>query len=182
MAAPSRALKALDPGGRVIYVGTFSKMLMPGLRIGFLVADGPIYEQLVKLKRVNDLTTSTLIQRALEVYVTVGRYQAHLHRSCQLYRKRRDAMLLAIRRHLPSGTQVIEPQGGLFIWLRLPEPLSALALLPLAAEEGVRYAPGTRFFPNRADGEGYLRLNFATQTPDDIEEGIMRLGNARCSG
>jgi GntR family transcriptional regulator / MocR family aminotransferase len=172
------ALKALDPGGRVIYVGTFSKMLMPGLRIGFLVADGPIYDQLVKLKRVSDLTTSTLMQRALEVYVTVGRYQAHLHRSCQLYRKRRDAMLLAIERYLPNGSQVIAPQGGLFMWLRLPRPLSALALLPLAAEEGVRYAPGPRFFPNRADGEGYLRLNFATQTPADIDEGIRRLGSA----
>jgi GntR family transcriptional regulator/MocR family aminotransferase len=172
------ALKALDPGGRVIYVGTFSKMLMPGLRMGFLVADGPIYDRLVTLKRVHDLTTSTLIQRALELYVTVGRYQAHVRRSCQIYRKRRDAMVLAIERHLPAGVQLTPPQGGLFIWLRLPQQLSALKLLPLAAEEGVRYAPGGRFFADRAQGESYLRLNFATQTPADIEEGIMRLGRA----
>jgi GntR family transcriptional regulator / MocR family aminotransferase len=172
------ALKALDPGGRVIYVGTFSKMLMPGLRIGFLAADGPVYDRLVALKRANDLMTSTLIQRALEVYVTVGRYQAHVRRSCLVYRKRRDAMLAAIQRHLPAPVQVNPPLGGLFIWLGLPEQLSAAALRPLAAEEGVQYAPGDRFFPNRSDGDRYLRLNFATQTPADIDEGIKRLGRA----
>jgi GntR family transcriptional regulator/MocR family aminotransferase len=172
------ALKALDPGGRVIYVGTFSKLLMPGLRVGFLVAEGPIYDQLAQLKRVNDLMTSTLTQRALEVYVTVGRYQAHVRRSCQVYRRRRDAIIQAIGRDLPAGVQVVAPQGGLFVWLRLPEGASAVRLLPLAAEEGVEYAPGPRFFPQPAAGEGYMRLNFATQTPEEIEEGIKRLGRA----
>jgi GntR family transcriptional regulator/MocR family aminotransferase len=75
------ALKSLDPGGRVLYVSTFSKMLMPGLRVGFLVAEGPFYDSLVRYKRVNDLTTSNLHQRALEAYVTVGRYQSHLRRT-----------------------------------------------------------------------------------------------------
>src|SRR5512145_2665529 len=113
------ALKALDPGGRVIYVSTFSKILMPGLRVGFLVAEGPIYESLVDFKRVNDLATSTLIQRALEAYVTVGRYQSYLRRSCQIFRKRRDAMLSVIQRHLPEEMHLDPPQGGLFMWLRL---------------------------------------------------------------
>lgn len=99
-------------------------MLMPGQRVGFLVAEGPVYDQLASYKRVNDLATSSLIQRALEAYVSVGRYQAHLRRSCQVYRKRRDAMLLAINRHLPAGVRVDPPQGGLFIWLRLPGNLS----------------------------------------------------------
>jgi GntR family transcriptional regulator / MocR family aminotransferase len=172
------ALKALDPGGRVLYVGTFSKLLMPGLRTGFLVVEGPIFDLLAGMKRVTDLGTSTLIQHALEEYVTVGRYQAHVRRSCQVYRKRRDAMIQALRRHLPGDTQVIPPQGGLFAWVRLPEGVSSLRLLPLAAEQGVEYAPGPRFFPEPADGERYLRLNFATQTPEDIDEGIRRLGHA----
>ena len=172
------ALKALDPGGRVIYVGTFSKMIMPGLRVGFLVAEGPIYDLLAQLKRVNDLMTSTLMQRALEVYVTVGRYQAHVRRSCQVYRRRRDTIVQAISRELPAGVQVLSPQGGLFVWLRLPEGVSAVQLLPLAAEEGVEYAPGPRFFPQPADGARYMRLNFATQTPEGIDEGIRRLGRA----
>jgi GntR family transcriptional regulator/MocR family aminotransferase len=172
------ALKALDPGGRVIYVGTFSKLLMPGLRVGFLIAEGPIYDLLAQMKRVNDLATSSLTQRALEVYVTVGRYQAHVRRSCLVYRRRRDTMIRAIGRHLPASVQVTAPQGGLFAWLHLPEGVSAVELLAPAAEEGVAYAPGSRFFPQQAEGEHYLRLNFATQTPEDIDEGIRRLGRA----
>jgi GntR family transcriptional regulator/MocR family aminotransferase len=153
-------------------------MLMPGLRVGFLIAEGPIFPRLVNCKRVTDLTTSTLIQRTLEVYVTIGRYQAHLRRSCRLYRQRRDVMARAIKRHLPAEVQFTPPQGGLFMWLRLPETTSSLKLLPLAVEEGVEFAPGSRFFPDPTEGEGYLRLNFATQTPEDIEEGIRRLGQA----
>ncbi len=172
------ALKALDPGGRVIYVSTFSKMLMPGLRVGFLVAEGPIYDCLVDFKRVNDLATSTLVQRALEAYVTVGRYQAHLRRSCQIFRKRRDAMLSAIQRYLPAGVHFDPPQGGLFIWLRLPENLSSEELLPLAWEEGVDFAPGSPFFPEGIGSSTWLRLNFVAQAPDEIEEGIKRLGKA----
>jgi DNA-binding transcriptional MocR family regulator len=95
-----------------------------------------------------------------------------------VYRRWRDAIVKAIKRHLPTDVQVTSPQGGLFVWVRLPEGVSAVRLLPLAAEEGVEYAPGTRFFSRPSDGEGYLRLNFATQTPEDIDEGIRRLGHA----
>jgi GntR family transcriptional regulator/MocR family aminotransferase len=172
------ALKALDPGGRVIYINTFSKILMPGLRVGFLVAEGPVYDALVNFKRVNDLATSTLVQRALEAYVTVGRYQAHLRRSCQIFRKRRDAMLSAIQRYLPAEVQLDTPQGGLFIWLQLPENLSSEQLLPLALEEGVVFVPGNGFFPDELGGRNWLRLNFVAQAPDQINEGIKRLGKA----
>jgi GntR family transcriptional regulator / MocR family aminotransferase len=172
------ALKALDPGGRVIYLSTFSKLVMPGLRVGFLVADGPVYEELVQLKRIIDIATSDLVQRALEAYVTVGRYQAHVRRSCRVYRKRRDAMLEAIDRRLPSEIHYVPPQGGLFIWLRLPSGLSSNKLLPLACQEGLAFAPGSHFFVNRADGEAYLRLNFAAHTPEEINLGIQRLAKA----
>jgi GntR family transcriptional regulator/MocR family aminotransferase len=172
------ALKALDPGGRVIYVSTFSKMLMPGLRVGFLAAEGPVYDGLVSFKRVNDLATSTLVQRALEAYVTVGRYQAHLRRSCQIFRKRRDVMLAAIQRYLPAGVRFDPPQGGLFLWLQLPENMDSEKLLPLACEEGVDFAPGNGFFPDGIGGRGWLRLNFVAQAPDQINEGIKRLGKA----
>jgi GntR family transcriptional regulator/MocR family aminotransferase len=172
------ALKSLDPGGRVIYVSTFSKMVMPGLRVGFLVAEGPVYDRLVDCKRVNDLATSSLHQRALEMYVTVGRYQAHLRRSCQLYRKRRDAMLMAIHRYLPAGVRADTPQGGLFMWLQLPERCSAEKLLPVACAEGVAFSPGSSFFLEDGAGDRYMRVNFATHTPDENEEGIQRLGQA----
>jgi len=172
------ALKALDPGGRVIYVSTFSKMLMPGLRVGFLAAEGPVYDSLVNFKRVNDLAASTLVQRALEAYVTVGRYQAHLRRSCQLFRRRRDAMVSAIQRYLPGGVHFDIPQGGLFIWLQLPNNLDAEELLPLAWEDGVDFAPGNVFFTDGMNGRSWLRLNFVAQAPDEINEGIKRLGKA----
>jgi GntR family transcriptional regulator/MocR family aminotransferase len=172
------ALKALDPGGRVIYVSTFSKILMPGLRVGFLVAEGPVYNALVSFKRVNDLATSTLVQRALEAYVTVGRYQSHLRRSCQIFRKRRDVMLSAIQRYLPVDIRLDPPQGGLFLWLQLPEKLQTEKLIALALEEGVTFAPGNSFFPDGLGGRNWLRLNFVAQAPDQIEEGIKRLGRA----
>jgi GntR family transcriptional regulator/MocR family aminotransferase len=172
------ALKALDPGGRVIYVSTFSKMLMPGLRVGFLAAEGPVYDSLIDFKRVNELATSNLIQHALEAYVTVGRYQAHLHRSCQIFRKRRDVMVAAIQRYLPAGVQFDIPQGGLFIWLSLPEGLTSEDLLPLAWEDGVDFAPGGPFFPEETERSPWLRLNFVAQAPAEIEEGMKRLGKA----
>jgi GntR family transcriptional regulator/MocR family aminotransferase len=172
------ALKALDPGGRVIYLSTFSKMLMPGLRVGFLAAEGPVYESLVDFKRINDVATSALVQRALEAYVTVGRYQAHLRRSCQIFRKRRDVMVSAIRRYLPAEVRFDIPQGGLFIWLQLPNDLSSEELLPMACEAGVDFAPGRPFFPDVAQDSSWLRLNFVAQEPGQIEEGIKRLGKS----
>ncbi len=171
------ALKALDSSGHVIYVSTFSKMLMPGLRVGFLVATGPVYEQLLASKRADDLASSSLIQRALESYITVGRYQAHLRRTCQLYRRRRDVMVAALKRDMPAGVRWNAPQGGLFIWLQLPEELSANELFPLAGQEGVTYAPGSSFFPC-ARTQSCLRLNFAMNPPEIIEEGVRRLGLA----
>jgi GntR family transcriptional regulator/MocR family aminotransferase len=172
------SLKALDPGGQVIYVSTFSKMLMPGLRMGFIVANGPVYDSLLNFKHLSDLATSTLIQRALDAYVTVGRYQAYLHRSCQIFHKRRDAMLEAIGRYLPPDVSYDTPQGGLFIWLRLPGVLSADELLPLACEEGVAFVPGNYFFTDSMSGREWLRLNFVSQPVESIEEGIKRLGLA----
>ncbi len=172
------ALKSIDPGGRVLYVSTFSKMLMPGLRVGFLAAEGPFFDSIVQYKRVNDLTTSNLHQRALEAYVTVGRYQSHLRRTSLIYRKRRDALLHAVNRYLPAAVKLDPPQGGLFAWLRLPDDLSAEELLPLACKEGVAFMPGGLFFPHNQDGAQFLRLNFVSQPPEEIEEGIKRLGKS----
>jgi len=175
------ALKALAPAGRVIYAHTFSKILMPGLRVGFLTAEGPVYERLVACKRVSDLVTSSLTQQAIEAYITVGRYQAHLRRACHTYRGRRDAMLAALERHMPDGTRWQPPRGGLFVWLQLPEGLTANQLYLLAAEEGVTFAPGPLFSPCGC-AQAYLRLHFAMHPPDVIEEGIRRLSQAleRC--
>jgi len=169
------SLKALDPNGQVVYVSTFSKMLMPGLRVGFIVADGPVFESLLNFKRLSDLATSTLIQRALEAYVNVGRYQAYLRRSSQTFRRRRDTMVDAIHRYLLSDVSFDQPKGGLFIWLRLSKAISAEELLPVACKEGVSFVPGNYFFVDGVSGKNWMRLNFASQSEEDIGEGIKRL-------
>ncbi len=168
------AVKALDPAGQVIYIGTFSKMLMPSLRVGYLVADGPVFERLVLHKRVQDLTTAPLMQRVLDRYVTVGRYQAHLRRTTRVYRQRRDLLLAAMRERLPEVT-VSPPEGGLFAWLTLPEQVSSRTLLRHALLERVVFAPGARFFADPADGDHFVRLNFAAVAPEEITRGIGRL-------
>ena len=171
-------LKSLDPDGRVIYVSTFSTMLIPGLRVGFVIADGPVHHYLVCSKRCHDLATSNLIQRALRDYVSVGRYHAHLQRSCTIYRRRRDALLAAMDRHLPSEMTWARPKGGLFVWAGLPQGVRASDLLPRACAQGVVFAPGGNFYLDPAGGEGCMRLNFASNTEDAIEDGIRRLGRA----
>lgn len=173
------ALKAIDSSGTVIYTGTFSKLLMPGLRIGFLVADGPAYDHLACLKQSQDLATSNLLQRGLAAYLNVGRYQEHIDRSRRTYRRRRDALLQAARAYLPSGVRIVAvPQGGLFAWLRLPDGVKASALLPGACAAGMAYMPGTAFFAEPERGEQFIRLNFALQSPAVLAEAMRRLGAA----
>lgn len=169
------ALKALDPGGRVLYLGTFSKMLMPGLRVGYLVVEGPVFTELQKLKRVHDLTTSPFMQRVLYEFVNVGRYQSYIRRSCRMYRQRRDATVRAIRKYFGHELDFIIPHGGLFLWLKLPGGCTVTELFKAAITEGVEFAPGTRFFADQQVGESFLRLNYAPLLPHEIEEGIRRI-------
>jgi GntR family transcriptional regulator / MocR family aminotransferase len=171
-------LKSLDPGGFVIYISTFSKMLMPGLRVGFLLAEGPIFERLVRLRRMHDLATSSLSQRALEAFVTVGRYQAHLRRTCQRYRLRRDALLDAMRKNLPGDFRYRPVHGGLFQWINLPQGMQSSLLLQEAQKLGVHFAPGGIFFQNSIEGESFLRLNFCAIDQEAIHLGLQRLGEA----
>lgn len=171
------AIKALDEGGHVVYLGTFSKMLMPGIRLGYVLCDGPVLQAMTARKRVLDVTTSPLLQRALDRYVTVGRYQAHLRRTTRLYRARRDALVTELATVLPQ-VHLDPPRGGLFAWLQLPSSTSASELLSTAELAGVSFAPGTRFYPSPADGEAHIRLNFAAHTAEEIALGVQRLAAA----
>jgi len=170
------ALKALDPAGHVIYLSTFSKMLMPGLRVGFVLADGPVVERLAHLHRLEELAGCLPIHRALAGFVDIGRYRSHLRRACRAYRGRRDAIVAAAARHLPGQVTWQVPQGGLFLWLRLPPGCDAAELLPLAAAAGVWFAPGAAFFPAPAEGRRFARLCFAGHEAGVLEEAMRRLG------
>lgn len=169
-------LKALDTNGTVIYVNTFSKALVPGLRIGFLVANGPVYEQLLIHKRTGDRASSELMQRALEAYISVGRYRSHLRKVCRTYRQRRDAMVSALAEWMPPEVTWQRPSGGLFLWLTLAEGMNAADVLPAALQAGVAFVPGSVFFADERPCPS-LRLNFTDHPPPRIREGMRRLAN-----
>ena len=171
------SLKAMDHGGNVIHISTFSKTLMPSPRVGFVLTRGPLLERMVALKRQTDLGTSELIQRALEVYIGEGRWRAHTQRVRRVYRQRRDVMVAAMARHFPTEAHWTTPKGGFFVWVRLPTWVSVTDLYLAAIEHRVAFAPGPLFFPS-APAYPAFRLSFSQGTPKHIIEGIERLGRA----
>jgi 2-aminoadipate transaminase len=178
--APPPSLWSMDQGrSRVVSVRTFSKILAPGLRVGWVQAPAAILARMVAAKQGLDTCTGVLGQRLVARFLAQGEMHAHLLRLRQEYRRRRDAMVEALRRHFGNlaGVSWTAPEGGFFLWLTLPPGTAVERLFPLALEEGVAFIPGTAF---RAPGEGgnELRLCFAHPTPAAIETGIARLKRA----
>lgn len=163
--------------GDVIYMSTFSKTLSPGLRLGWVVAPVEVLKKLVQAKQGADLHTSTFDQMMAYEVMADGFLDQHVLKIRETYRQRRDAMLAALEEHFPVGATWTHPQGGLFLWVKLPEGVDSLDLINEAVEQKVAFVPGTAFY---ADGRGHdaLRLTFATCSTDQIEEGIKRLGKA----
>lgn len=160
--------------GNVIYLSTFSKTLAPGLRLGWVIAPVEVIKKLVQAKQGSDLHTSTFTQMVAYEVARGGFLDRHVRFIRQVYRERRDAMLDALERYFPEGIRWTHPQGGLFLWVILPEDLDASEILKEAIKEKVAFVPGVAFY---ADGSGRntMRLNFSYMTPDKIEEGIKRL-------
>ena len=159
---------------RTIYCGSFSKTLSPGLRLGWVCAATPVIRQMVLLKQAGDLHSATLNQIAM---LDVARgFEGHVTRVRALYRARRDAMLAALARHMPAGVTWTKPEGGMFVWVTLPEGMDGAALLERAlAQDKVAFVPGAAFFPD-GSGRNTIRLNFSSPTEAMIEEGLSRLG------
>lgn len=175
---PPPPLKALDENGIVLYASGFSKIVLPGTRIGYLIAEGPTWERILKVKQAADVCTPGLNQRAMHHYLQTGALVGHLERVRQACRDRREVALAAAKRYLPAGTQWAEPPGGLYLWIELPHNGPTAAELYVSAiQHGVAFAIGSMF---HTDGTGayYIRLNFGAQPPDQIEEGMRRLGAA----
>ncbi|HZZ58049.1 MAG TPA: PLP-dependent aminotransferase family protein [Opitutaceae bacterium] len=174
-----RPLASLPEAGHALYLGTASKMLAPGLRVAWLAARDPqVRERIVVAKQACDLHTSSLTQRLVEHYVRAPeRLEAHLTRLRSVYRERRNVMVAALRRWLPEGCEWTQPEGGLFLWVRLPGGADASELLPRALARKVAFVPGAPFWIGQADAST-LRLNFSNADPERIEEGIRRLGEA----
>ncbi len=170
-------LKALDGAGHVIYLSTFSKNVYSGLRLGWVVANRRIIRAFSAAKQLTDLHSSSLSQWMIERFVVSGGMETHLRRICVAYRDRRDVMLSALKRYAPDGMCWNVPKGGYYIWCRLPQGVSANALVSKAAEQGVAFIPGAPFFAS-GEGDGYLRLNFTFAPKEKIDEGIRRLSLA----
>jgi DNA-binding transcriptional MocR family regulator len=171
------SLKALDAHDEVVQLGTFSKTFCPGLRLAWLAAPPELRRACVLLKQAADLHTATLSQHLLVAYLDRHDLDAAIRRTCDAYRRRRDAMLAALERDMPPGTRFTRPRGGLFIWVELPRDVSARRLLACCLERDVAFVPGDCFFP----GGGHdhtLRLNFSSMPEHRIVEGIARLADA----
>jgi 2-aminoadipate transaminase len=163
--------------GDVIYMSTFSKTLAPGLRLGWVVAPVEVVKKLVQAKQGVDLHTSTFDQMMAYEVMADGFLDRHVLEIRDTYRRRRDLMLAAMDRHFPEGVSWTHPQGGLFLWVKLPQGVDSDELIKEAIEQKVAFVPGPAFY---ADGSGHdaLRLTFATCAEDMIDEGIKRLGKA----
>jgi DNA-binding transcriptional MocR family regulator len=168
-------LHALDGGSHVVYLSTFSKRLLPGLRVGWVAAPTSVTERLIRLKQIRDCGTTPLLQAALHAFLREGGLNAHLERVLPANRERRDCMLHALARHLPADAAWTRPQGGLFVWVTLPRNFDGQDLLLAARRCGVHYSNGELFHSN-TDGNHTLRLTFSTATPAQIESGVETLG------
>lgn len=168
-------LYQLDGGDFVIYLGTFSKILSPGIRLGWVVAPPPVLEKVVLGKGAADLCTSTLTQFFVRQFFAEGGWRQYVEDLVELYRTRRDVMLAALREHFPAAATWTEPEGGLFIWATLPEYIDTGDLLAKAIRSNVAFVPGQAAY---VDGRGAnsMRLNFSGVTEDEIREGVKRIG------
>ncbi|MEZ4387749.1 MAG: PLP-dependent aminotransferase family protein [Candidatus Krumholzibacteriia bacterium] len=171
---PLPALHAVDTHGNVIYLGTFSKTFCPGLRCAWLSAPRLLLDRFVMVKQGADLHTSTLIQRQVASYLDLYGLDDNIARVVKVYRQRRDLMLDVFAAEMPDRVRFTRPDGGLFLWLELPEQLNGRDLLERCLAQHVAFVPGGAFFPN-GGRENTARINFSCMPPERIEEGSHRL-------
>jgi 2-aminoadipate transaminase len=172
-APPPLPLTARNPEG-CIYMGSFSKTLAPGLRLGFLVAPKALYPKLLQAKQAADLHTPSFNQRMVAEVLKDGFIDRHVPTIRALYKRQRDAMLAALKAHMPSEVRWNEPDGGMFLWLQLPAYIHTLPLLEKAVARNVAFVPGAAFYADNAQ-HNTLRLSFVTASVDQINIGIAAL-------
>lgn len=161
--------------GNVIYLSTFSKILAPGIRLAWVIAPPEVIQKMVQAKQGADLHTATFNQAVAFEVSRGGFLNRHVQLIRDTYKERRNVMLDCLSEHMPSNVRWTRPEGGLFLWVTLPEKINTVDLLTEAVKEKVAFVPGVSFFPN-GGGNNTMRLNFSFSPPDKINEGIARLG------
>ncbi len=179
--APPKPLTARNPDG-CIYLGSFSKVLAPGLRLGFIVAPKAVYPKLLQAKQAADLHSPGFNQRLVAEVMKDGFLDRHVPTIRALYKSQRDAMLAALAHEMPAGDPDTTltwntPAGGMFLWARLPKGMNAVHLLPYAVDQGVAFVPGAPFYADHAD-QRTLRLSFVTSSVEEIQQGVAALAAA----
>jgi 2-aminoadipate transaminase len=172
---PLPTLRKLDGGEFVIYLGTFSKILSPGIRLGWAVAPRPVLAKMNIGKSSADLCSSSMTQHFVATYFAEERWQDYVRSLTEIYRRRRDTMLDALAEHLPAEAEWTHPAGGLFVWATLPDYIDTTDLLARALQENVAFVPGRAAFLDGRGGSA-MRLNFSGVAEDDIREGVRRIG------
>ncbi len=173
---PPAPLTSRNPDG-CIYLGSFSKVLAPGLRLGFIVAPKAVYPKLLQAKQAADLHSPGFNQRMITEVMKDGFLDRHIPTIRALYKGQRDAMLAALKKDMPADVTWNSPDGGMFLWARLPEGMNAQELLPLAVDKGVAFVPGAAFYNDHGDPRT-MRLSFVTPDGDEIRTGVAALAAA----
>jgi len=159
-----------------IVLGSFSKVVTPGLRLGWICANTDVMEKIIMAKQSSDLHSNYLSQRAVYQYLIDNDFDEHIQNIRKVYKKQRDMMVSMIDEHFPQEVQCTKPEGGMFLWVTLPENISSLNLFKLTTKENVAFVPGKAFYVD-GGGDNTLRLNFSNSDEERIEEGIKRLAN-----
>ncbi|AMD31245.1 aminotransferase [Acidilobus sp. 7A] len=164
-------LKTMDSEGRVIYLGTFSKILAPGLRLGYMIADRQLTRAVELAKQMVDLHSSTLSQYIALYAIREGVVDKTIEKARKAYKEKRDVMVDALEEYMPEGSHWFKPKGGLFAFIYLPEGVDTADMLPTAIDRGVAYVPGRNFFSD-GSGANAMRINFSYLSPDKLRTGI----------
>ncbi|HHO57246.1 MAG TPA: PLP-dependent aminotransferase family protein, partial [Thermoplasmatales archaeon] len=171
---PIPSIKSMDKDGRVIYMGTFSKIMSPGLRLAYVVAEKNVARKMVVAKQSMDLCAPTFTQMIAKYYVENGYLTKGVEKIIEMYRKKRDIMLDAMEEYFPQECKWTKPRGGMFLWVELPEHINTVEMIQDAVKEKVAYVHGRAFHVD-GGGTNAMRLNFTNPDDDVIEEGIKRL-------
>ena len=174
-APPVKPIKAFDDEGRVIYMSTFSKILSPGFRLAWTIANEELTRKMIICKQALDLCTNTFTQFIANEFMRSGSLDLHIMKICEMYKPKRDVMINAMKKYFPDGYQCNKPNGGMFAWATLPEGIDTEIMFLDALKEKVAYVHGKAFCVDGTGGRS-MRLNFSYSTNEQLEEGMKRLG------